>query len=123
MDSNEVIKKYIAVNSNVIRTNQSDVKRENVKTLENVTSDQIVFSGIIGVAVCWTAIFFMLSKRVRVTRKEAAVNIKASHQIPCKNCEFYSNDPHLKCAVNPSVVLKEQAIDCSDYCAKGNKLS
>jgi hypothetical protein len=37
------------------------------------------------------------------------------HQIPCMNCHFYCMNPHLKCAVNPSVVLTRQAIDCPDY--------
>lgn len=37
------------------------------------------------------------------------------HQLPCMNCHFYNMNPHLKCAVNPSVVLTRQAINCSDY--------
>ncbi|MDV2994583.1 MAG: hypothetical protein N4J56_004237 [Chroococcidiopsis sp. SAG 2025] len=37
------------------------------------------------------------------------------HQIPCMNCHFYIMNPHLKCAVNPSVVLTRRAIDCPDY--------
>lgn len=123
MDNNEIIEQYLAVNNPVTRTNQSEVKLENVKPLGGVTSDQIVFWGVTGFAICWIAIFFMLSKRVRFVRKEIPVNIKVLHQIPCKNCKFYSNDPHLKCAVNPSTVLTKQAIDCSDYAAKENKLS
>ncbi|WP_009632541.1 hypothetical protein [Synechocystis sp. PCC 7509] len=123
MDSNKIIEQYLAISNSVTQTNQNEVKLENVKPIGDVASDQIVFWGITGFAVCWVAIFFMLSKRVRFARKEIAVNIKVLHQIPCKNCKFYSSDPHLKCAVNPSTVLTEKAIDCSDYTAKENKLS
>ena len=123
MDSNEIIEQYLAVNNHSVQTTQSDTNLENVKPLRGLTSDFIMFWGIIGFVTCWTAIFFMLSKRARVARKEIAVDIKTLHQIPCKNCKFYSNEPHLKCAVNPSIVLTEQAINCSDYLAKVNKLS
>lgn len=117
MDDNKIIEQYLVVqNNDVTQTNQT-----NAKPLRGITSDYIMFWGIFGFIICWAAIFFMLSKRARFTRKEIAVNIKTTEQIPCKNCKFYSNDPHLKCAVNPSVVLTEQAIDCSDYCVKEYK--
>ena len=122
MDSNEIIEQYLAVNNPSVQTTQNNTKLENAKPLRGITSDLMMFWGIIGFVVCWAAIFFMLSKRVRVARKEIAVDIKILHQIPCKNCQFYSNEPHLKCAVNPSIVLTEQAINCSDYLTKANKL-
>ncbi|MBW4522715.1 MAG: hypothetical protein KME16_23980 [Scytolyngbya sp. HA4215-MV1] len=37
------------------------------------------------------------------------------HQIPCADCQFFTRDYHLKCAVHPSRALSEQAIDCPDY--------
>ncbi|MGG6281083.1 hypothetical protein ACQ4M3_05935 [Leptolyngbya sp. AN03gr2] len=40
----------------------------------------------------------------------------APHPIPCYRCQFFSNNPFLKCAVHPNVVLSQQAVDCSDYC-------
>lgn len=121
MGSNEIIERNLAVNNYVTQTNQSRVETETLKSVKVVTSDSIMLWGIVGFVVCWVAIFFMLSKRVRVTRKEIAINIQTLHQIPCKNCKFYSSDPHLKCAVNPSIVLTEKAVDCSDYCSRENK--
>lgn len=116
MDNNKIIEQYLEVkNNDVTPKNQSHL------TLEGITSNYIMFWGIFGFVICWAAIFFMLSKRVRFNRKEVVVDIKTIHQIPCRNCKFYSNDPHLKCAVNPSTVLTEQAINCSDYCAKEPK--
>ncbi len=123
MDSDKIIEQYLAdKNNDVAQINQSNLKVENVKPLGGVSSDSIMLGGIVGFIICWAAIFLMLSKRVRLARKKIAVDIKTLEQIPCKNCNFYSNDPHLKCAVNPSSVMTEKAVDCSDYCAKENKL-
>ena len=123
MYSDKIIEQYLAdKNNDIAQTPQSDLKVDNVKPLGGVSSDSIMSGGIVGFVVCWVAIFLMLSKRVRLARKEIAINIKSLEKIPCKNCKFYSNDPHLKCAVNPSSVMTEKAVDCSDYCGKENKL-
>jgi hypothetical protein len=37
------------------------------------------------------------------------------HQIPCSRCRFFSSSPYLKCPVQPTIALSEQAIDCRDY--------
>jgi hypothetical protein len=43
--------------------------------------------------------------------------IKASEadRLPCRSCQFFNSNYHLKCAVHPSDVLTERAIDCRDY--------
>ena len=38
------------------------------------------------------------------------------HQIPCSNCQFFTGDYQLKCALHPNTALSEEAIDCSDFC-------
>ena len=40
---------------------------------------------------------------------------KRMHQIPCVECRFYTGDYRLKCPVNPTIALSEQAISCPDY--------
>ncbi|MFZ9736917.1 MAG: hypothetical protein ACO3EZ_02795 [Prochlorotrichaceae cyanobacterium] len=37
------------------------------------------------------------------------------HQIPCSRCRFFSRSPYLKCPVQPTIALSEQAIGCRDY--------
>lgn len=41
------------------------------------------------------------------------------HKIPCRSCRYFAYNPYLNCAIHPSLVLTNQAIDCPDYCAKG----
>jgi hypothetical protein len=47
--------------------------------------------------------------------RDGVANVKQMHQIPCANCQFFTNDYHLKCTVHPSVALSNEAISCSDY--------
>lgn len=50
------------------------------------------------------------------TKKIETISISSCSQAPCKNCKFYHRDPHLKCAVHPSLVMTDLARDCIDYC-------
>ncbi|OKH24806.1 hypothetical protein NIES593_06200 [Hydrococcus rivularis NIES-593] len=47
--------------------------------------------------------------------RDTATKAKQMHQIPCANCQFFTNDYHLKCTVQPTLANTEQAIGCSDY--------
>ncbi|WP_206814642.1 hypothetical protein [Chroococcus sp. FPU101] len=40
---------------------------------------------------------------------------KTMHEIPCANCQYFTNDHRLKCTLHPKIANTEQAIDCSDY--------
>lgn len=39
------------------------------------------------------------------------------HQIPCTNCQFFTNDHRLKCTVHPAIANTEEAAKCLDYSA------
>jgi hypothetical protein len=45
-------------------------------------------------------------------------SIKAAqrmHQIPCANCQFFTNTHYLKCPVHPSSAGTEEAVNCMDF--------
>ena len=42
------------------------------------------------------------------------------HQIPCSNCQYFTNDYRLKCSVNPFQANTEAAINCRDYQEREN---
>ncbi|MGB3757090.1 MAG: hypothetical protein WBA07_12045 [Rivularia sp. (in: cyanobacteria)] len=46
------------------------------------------------------------------------VNLKRFSSIPCHKCQFFDNNQQLPCAVQPAVVLSEEAMNCSDYAPK-----
>ena len=62
----------------------------------------------------WT-IFVFMSSDIWIFARHGILRIKYLHQIPCRNCRFYKNNPYLQCAVNPATALTPQAIHCTDF--------
>lgn len=65
--------------------------------------------------VCtWTAIVLFLAS-IGFTLREGVQQLRRLHQVPCADCEFFTNDYRLKCTVRPCVACTEDAIGCSDF--------
>ena len=64
--------------------------------------------------LAWSLLFILFSTLFSAIRDTTA-RAKQMHQIPCSNCQFFTNDHRLKCTVQPSVANTEKAIDCPDY--------
>lgn len=79
------------------------------------TTDFLMLLGPVSFIMGWAVLFVMLSKVGRSARDEIFTSIKHLQRVPCRNCRFFGNNPYLKCAINPSIVLTEQALECSDY--------
>ncbi|MBE9058702.1 hypothetical protein [Sphaerospermopsis sp. LEGE 08334] len=71
----------------------------------------------------WAIFLFILQKLRSHADNKIAFSVNGLHQVPCKNCKFFSNNHYLKCAVRPDIVLKEEAINCSEYCPKKGKFT
>lgn len=122
MHTEEITTEYLIANSRSEELLINEIQVENAQPANTSIPDHVfMIWGPICLVLSWAALFLMLSKRGRIARNELAVNIKSLNQIPCKNCKFFANNPHLKCAIQPSLVLTEKAIDCSDYCQRDNK--
>lgn len=71
-------------------------------------------------AITGALVFLKLSKSYKgVLNRISTLN--PLHQVPCKNCRFFTDNQYLKCAVHPSTVLKQQAINCPDYWSQNGK--
>jgi hypothetical protein len=71
--------------------------------------------GSLGLFMIFTVIFIAISKFRAIAPNELFLKFKRSHQIPCRNCRYFSGNFYLRCAVHPSNVLTEKAVDCADY--------
>ena len=72
---------------------------------------------LIGICFILTWIFLLsLVSTVYSACRDTAARVKKMHQIPCSNCQFFTNDYRLKCTIQPIIANTEQAIDCRDYC-------
>lgn len=72
----------------------------------------------IGFLVSWMLVVFTylsLSKTSREAARDAKFKLLHAHKVPCQQCQFYTNNPYLKCAVRPTTAMTKQAADCSDY--------
>jgi hypothetical protein len=58
---------------------------------------------------------FLLLGSMGFVLREGVQQLRRLHQIPCADCEFFTNDYRLKCTVNPYVACTEDAIGCSDF--------
>ncbi|MEA5582855.1 hypothetical protein VB620_16085 [Nodularia harveyana UHCC-0300] len=69
----------------------------------------------------WTVIILFASS-LWFAAKDSVATAKQMHQIPCANCQFFTNNYRLKCTVHPSTASTEEAIDCLDYQSKTNPM-
>jgi hypothetical protein len=64
--------------------------------------------------VAWSIVLIVVWGLFSATR-EGVKQVKHLHQIPCANCQFFTNSYYLKCPVHPSRALSEEAIGCRDF--------
>ncbi|OCQ94437.1 hypothetical protein BCD64_07055 [Nostoc sp. MBR 210] len=75
----------------------------------------------IGLLFSWVIFFLILRKIKRFLDNKMVFSVNNLHQVPCKNCRFYSNNHYLKCAVQPSIVLTDEAKNCTEFSDKKDK--
>lgn len=97
-----------------IIASQQDVSLDSPQTGNPPASDGILFLIPVGFVLVWsiaTAAFLGLPKLMGGNRQR----VKAAHKIPCYQCQYFTSNPYLRCAVRPETVLTEDALDCSDH--------
>ena len=78
-------------------------------------STQFVLWGAIVGLVIVSSIGGLIYTRIS-KRKQHSVKSKLSATILCSGCRYFNDNQFVKCALHPSCVLTEQAVDCLDYC-------
>lgn len=74
-------------------------------------------SSILAFFIFWTGFLMVMSKLVKGTANNQPVctaNPIQNHR--CSKCQYFSKNHFLQCAVQPSLVLTADAINCSDFC-------
>jgi hypothetical protein len=67
----------------------------------------------------WT-VMILFAWSLWAAARDSVSTAKQMHQIPCTNCQFFTDDYRLKCTVHPSTANTEEAIHCIDYQPKTN---
>lgn len=85
-----------------------------------INTQSLVGWGLVGLGFS-CLIFLILLLKVRGNApKKIIYPSRDLQEIPCKTCRYFTGDPYLKCAVNPSVVLTKEAVNCLDYTVVGS---
>jgi hypothetical protein len=72
--------------------------------------------------ICAWILVIMVAWSLWTAARDSVSTAKQMHQIPCTNCQFFTDDYRLKCTVHPSIANTEEAITCLDYQPKTNSL-
>ncbi|MFS0514027.1 hypothetical protein ACEYW6_04785 [Nostoc sp. UIC 10607] len=115
MYHDQMLPKTIAANSNLHQVIVSEAQKNQSQTHELTITDIAISLSPVGFIISWIAFFVILRKIRALLDDKMVFSIKGIQKLPCKNCRFYSNNHYLKCAVNPSIVLTEEAVNCSEY--------
>ncbi|WAL59144.1 hypothetical protein [Thermocoleostomius sinensis] len=98
---------------------QPETSIEDVPLNPTQPENSILSIGLLGIGLIGMALLLrIIALKLQAEHKQVIDTLKYTDKVPCRNCRFFSNNSYLKCAVHPSDVLKETAIDCSDYCPK-----
>lgn len=122
MSTNLILQKKLSTDTNFHQLTRSEVKQEQAQTNNLNVPDIVVSLAPVGLLFSWIIFFIALQKIRRSLDNKIVFKINTIHKVPCKNCQFYSNNNYLKCAVQPSIVLTEEAKNCSEYSPPNSEL-
>ncbi|TFI53810.1 hypothetical protein BLD44_012370 [Mastigocladus laminosus UU774] len=115
---------YLAAENLFNQTIHSEIKVEDRKVdNSSIPSAKIVLAGgSLAFIIIWAVFLVFLSKMRRLSQENKLVfAIHNSRKVPCRKCQYFSQNHHLNCAVQPSIVLTEEASNCPDYSPKQGK--
>jgi len=64
--------------------------------------------------VAWGLVVLVVWNLLAATR-DGVERAKVMHQIPCSECQYFTNNHLLKCPLHPKIALSEEAINCRDF--------
>jgi hypothetical protein len=82
--------------------------------LSTITSWYQNLPSFVYAAIAWSFVI-AIAFNVLSLLKQASDRAQQMHQIPCANCQFFTDNYALKCTIHPENALTEAAIDCPDF--------
>jgi len=68
----------------------------------------------IGFLLVW-AVTLIVTLGIPKAARDKKIYWRSPSQVPCRQCQFFSVNPYLRCAIHPLTALTSEAVDCSDY--------
>jgi hypothetical protein len=120
MQGNELLKRYAIREKDFNQITLSEVKVAQTKQNGGNPLDVVLLEPSINFIMGWAILCLMVSIILMAARAEI-IALERLHQVSCINCQFFSKNPYLKCAVHPCIALTEKANNCSDYLPQERK--
>ncbi|MBD2492967.1 hypothetical protein [Nostoc sp. FACHB-280] len=120
MLSKTEVKKTIEINNSYLSHTDRPTEKTQPQDL-NIPATALYLSPV-GLLCSWVVFFLILRKIKILLDNKMVFSVNPLHQVPCKNCRFYANNHYLKCAVQPSIVLTDEAKNCTEFSDKKDKL-
>ncbi|HLO89288.1 MAG TPA: hypothetical protein VK203_30370 [Nostocaceae cyanobacterium] len=118
----QILQTKIAAINKLYQIKQSEVKRDQVQHNNFNFPDLAISLAPLSFVLIW-AIFLLILQKIRSNLDDKVVlTINGLQKVPCKNCQFFANNHYLKCAVQPHLVMTEEAVNCSEYLPRKGKL-
>lgn len=95
-------------------TTHIEVKVTGREPDREIPSDAAIALFTVYFVLATIAMFLALTASALKQKREIAAT-QSPDQLPCQNCQFFKENQYLRCAVQPTIVLTDQAIDCQDY--------
>lgn len=69
---------------------------------------------VVFAAIAWVIVALGLWQVIAAGRQTLRSSV-AMHEIPCADCQFFTNNHRLKCPVHPHEALTPDAVGCRDF--------
>ncbi|MBD2213525.1 hypothetical protein H6G27_27160 [Nostoc linckia FACHB-104] len=123
MSFEQILQKNVVADENLSQVIRKDVKYEQPKPNQVNITDVAISLTPLALLISGIVFFLMLRKSQAIVDNKRFFIINGLKKVPCKNCKYYSSNHYLKCAVNPSLVMTEEAKECAEYLPDKSKFS
>jgi hypothetical protein len=80
-----------------------------------IASSQDLAWVVLMILVTLSAVVAQVYAYIPKLRRRNSASMSQRQKTICYGCKYFNNNLYLKCAIDPSIVLTEQSIDCKDY--------
>jgi hypothetical protein len=101
--------------SKFITTQASTPLSSNQGGIENLSALDIAFLSALSFGIILSV---CISIHDSISNPKQPLDTPKSCTDPiCPGCRYFSNNHYLQCALQPTIVMTEESIDCKDYCS------
>jgi hypothetical protein len=101
--------------SKSIATQTSNSLAPSQKRVENSPDLDSVFLAVMSLGIILSILIQIYDSLSKRKQDAHADNLKLTADPICPDCQYFSNNCYLRCAIQPTIVMTEASIDCQDY--------